>query len=54
MASLMGLKITGLVGILGALKKQGEITSTEMPEILDALENVEFRLSVDLKRRLLE
>jgi hypothetical protein len=54
MASLMGLKITGLVGILGALKKQGEITSTEMPEILDALEKVEFRLSVHLKRRLLE
>ncbi len=54
MANLIGLKITGLVGVLGALKKQGDISVSQMPVILDALEKAEFRLSVDLKRGLLE
>jgi hypothetical protein len=54
MATLMGLKITGLVGILGALQKKGEISTEQLPEILQDLERAEFRLSADLKRRLLE
>lgn len=53
-ATLMGLKITGLVGILGALQQKGEIPTEQLPEILQDLERVEFRLSADLKRRLLE
>jgi predicted nucleic acid-binding protein len=53
-ATLMGLKITGLVGILGALQQKGEIPAEQLPEILQDLERVEFRLSADLKRRLLE
>ena len=54
MATLMGLKITGLVGILGALQQKGEISTAQLPDILQDLERVEFRLSADLKRRLLE
>lgn len=53
MASLMGVKITGLVGVLGALKKQGHIPAQQMPDILAALEKAEFRLSQDLKHYLL-
>lgn len=54
MATLMGLHITGLVGVLGALKHQGYISSQQIPDILADLEKAEFRMSVDLKRRLLE
>lgn len=54
MAQTMGLKITGLVGILEALKRKGEISNSQMPEVLAELEAAEFRLSSTLKQRLLE
>ena len=53
MAQLMDVRITGLVGILEALKRQGEISVDEMPSILEALERVEFWLGVAFQRRLL-
>ncbi|WGZ92439.1 MAG: hypothetical protein QJT81_11165 [Candidatus Thiothrix putei] len=54
MAQMMGLRITGLVGILEALQKKGALSAEQMPGILDDLEKVEFRLSAALKQRLLE
>lgn len=54
MAQMMDVRITGLVGILEALKRQGEISVDEMLEILEALERVEFRLSFGLRERLLD
>jgi hypothetical protein len=33
---------------------EGEISTEQLPDILQDLERVEFRLSTDLKRRLLE
>ena len=54
MALDMGLKITGLVGVLEAIKRKGDISAHKMPEIVAALESVDFRLSADLKKRLLE
>jgi len=54
MAREMGLKITGLVGVLEALKRKGMISAIQMTEIVVALEIADFRLSTDLKKRLLE
>ncbi|HRJ53457.1 MAG TPA: hypothetical protein PLE99_11875 [Candidatus Thiothrix moscowensis] len=54
MAQMMGLKITGLVGILGALREKGEISAQQMPDRVAALEKVGFRLSDSLKCRLLK
>lgn len=54
MAQTMGLKITGLVGVLEALKRKGEISTSQMPKVLEELEAAEFRLSSALKQRLLE
>ncbi len=38
MAHLMGLKITGLVGVLEALKRKGKISKAEMPDVLAELD----------------
>ena len=54
MAQIMGLKITGLVGVLIALKRNEDISSEQMPVILSELERVKFRLSESMKNRLLE
>lgn len=54
MAQTMGLKITGLVGVLEALKRKEEISTSQMPKVLEELEAAEFRLSSALKQRLLE
>lgn len=53
MAQMMGLKITGLVGVLLALKRKGEISVEQMPVILSDLERVKCRLGAPLKSRLL-
>ncbi len=54
MAEMMGLKITGLLGVLIALKRTGNISAEHMPVILSELERVKFRLSESMKNRLLE
>ncbi len=54
MAALMGLKVTGLVGILAALHHKGIISSTALFQIVQDLDRVKFRLGADLKRYLLQ
>jgi len=53
MAKTMGLEIIGLVGVLLALKQGGHITHNDVVSIVDALEQVHFRMSKDLKNLLL-
>ncbi len=52
-ASQMGGQIIGLVGVLSALRQQGDLGLEQMPGIVAALEQISFRLSPDLKQRLL-
>ena len=53
MAKTMGLDIIGLVGVLYALKQGEHITHNDVVSIIDALEQVHFRMSKDLKNLLL-
>jgi len=53
MAKIMGLDIIGLVGVLYALKQEEHITHNDVVSIIDALEQVHFRMSKDLKNLLL-
>lgn len=53
MAKMMGLEIVGLVGVLLALKKGEYITHNDVLSIVDALEEVHFRMSASLKALLL-
>ena len=53
MAKTMGLNIIGLVGVLLALKQGEHITDNDVVSIVDALEQVHFRMSKDLKNLLL-
>ncbi len=53
MAKAMGLDIIGLVGVLYALKQDGRIPTGQMQTLVNALEQVHFRLSNDLKALLL-
>lgn len=53
MAKSMGLHILGLVGVLYALKQQGEIETDKMKQLVSALEQVHFRMSSALKELLL-
>lgn len=53
MAQMMGLRITGLVGVLIALKRNGDIPAEQMPVILSDLERVKFCLGKPMKSHLL-
>jgi len=53
MAKTMGVEIVGLVGVLLALKQGEHITHNDVLSIVDALEQVHFRMSKDLKNLLL-
>ncbi len=50
LATQMGIKITGLVGVLVALKRQGAILPEQMPVIMVELEVAGFRLGQSLQR----
>ena len=49
-----GLQVRGLVGVLYSLRQRKEISQTEMVAIVDALEQVSFRLSSALKSLLID
>ena len=49
-----GLQVRGLVGVLYSLKQRKEISQIEMGDIVDALEQVSFRLSSALKSLLID
>ncbi|WP_228021622.1 DUF3368 domain-containing protein [Vasconcelosia minhoensis] len=51
-AKQLGLQVTGTVGMLLKAKKQGIVSAIE--PILDALENVDFRVSSELRTLALE
>lgn len=53
MAKTMGVEIVGLVGVLIALKQREHITHNDVLSIVDALEQVHFRMSTSLKTLLL-
>jgi len=49
-----GLQVRGLVGVLYSLRQHKEISPIEMIAIVDALEQVSFRLSSSLRSLLLD
>lgn len=54
MAKTMGLEIIGLVGVLYALKQNGQIPPGEIQELVSALERVHFRMTDELRNILLD
>jgi len=53
-ATELGVKTIGLIGILLIFKKKGLLSDNEIIEIVDDLRNVDFRVSETLLRFLLE
>ncbi len=53
LARELGVSVIGLVGVLLALKRDGHLSDTAMPMVVDALEQASFLMSADLKSLLL-